>query len=312
MQLRALPVHGDEALALVRGDGSASLIDPGDATRTLVDPDPAVTLRERTLNTTTGAKTAEPIGATLVRLDGQRFEVVSDGRGGWTLADGEATEPEPVERLMGWLAEPTVERWVSSDEGPMRPGHIDLHVAGQDVTYRIDPGSGRGSRSDLDGVFRLPPEVVAALDVELRARTVIPLTLKQIDRVEVIDEGGASGGQASGGVLRRLEDGRYDAGTTGLSVERVAQVMDVLAGLRAERFASEPAATPNAADERGGYRIVAASDDVYDLIRTEAGTWRLDGPNGAKRWFTLSDVDASLLASPREAPDAAQRRPLDD
>ena len=193
----------------------------------------------------------------------------------------------------------------------MRPNPIDLYVAGQDVTYRVDPESAVASRSDLVGAFRLPPEVVAVLCAELRARTVIPLTLEQIDRVELVGSGIASGsdppgggGGASGGVLRRLGDGRYDAGTTGMSVERVARVMDVLAGLRADRFVSEPAPAPTAA----GYRVVAISDDVYHLIKTEAGTWRLAGPDGSVRWFTLSDADASVLASPRESPGAPPRR----
>ena len=274
-------------------------------------------LRERRLNAAAGLKADALTGATLTRSGGERVEIVPDGRGGWTLADGEAAEAEPVERLMDWLTEPTVERWASSGNGPTETDQIDLYVAGQDVTYRVDPGSGQGSRSDLDGVFELPPEVAVLLDSELRARTAIPLTLEQIDRVEVIDEskasggggeasgggGGASGGLASGRVLRRLADGRYDSGTTGMSVERAARVMDVLAGLRAERYVSEPAAASTApGPEAGGYRVVAATGEAYRLLGSGEGIWRFDDPDGATRWLTLSDADATLLASPREGP----------
>ena len=78
--------------------------------------------------------------------------------------------------------------------------------------------------------------------------------------------------------------------------------MDVLAGLRAERFEAAPA-TASSVPEGGGYRVIAGSGEVYELAVSVKGRWCIREPGGAVRCFTLSDEDEAVLNSPLNKPE---------
>ncbi|MEM7627536.1 MAG: DUF4340 domain-containing protein [Planctomycetota bacterium] len=236
---------------------------------------PVVTLRDRMLPASTPLDVVR-----LERDDAHEFVFVRENDGRWSLEGADAEwEAVAFSRLQDWLEAPRVAEWTARSELPRGP-IARLSTGSDRPAYVVNVDQNLGQRTDLPGVFRLPPEVGPLLAREYRRRMLLPVRADEIRRV-VVWSGReavttAEEDPASGTVVRRGEDGApLDANGRALpDPEGWTPLFSHLAGLSAKRyFEGRPDESP--ADLL--IRLETADGRTHTLEHFEAGRWSFDG-----------------------------------
>jgi hypothetical protein len=255
---------------------------------------PVITLRNRNLPT---GGTIESVR--LQRDDGQVF-LFEHQEDRWSLADAEASdwEDEAFQQLLDWLEAPRVESWTAMPELPRGP--IARLSLGQDrPAYVVNVEQGLGQRTDLPGVFRLPPGTTALFRGEYRPRLLLPFKARQIEEVKlhppsatVADEG--PGANSDSPIITRDSQGILKVnGQAAADPAMAAGLLDTLAGLQAKRYRPAPESPPSPPTSGDGWRfeIRTRGDGSFILQRDANGLWRLD----QRSFFLAEDTDTKLI-----------------
>ena len=259
-----LAVRENEAVAaLVGGDVLAPLLAP------------VVTLRDRALPATPPLSEVR-----LQRDDGHEFVFVQGSDNGWDLVEaaGQAWELVAFDRLRQWIESPRVVAWTAMSELPRGP-IARLSTGPDQPAYVVNVDQNLGQRTDLPGVFRLPPDIGPLLAHEYRSRMLLPVAAEDITRVQVWSAARAQAfaqtAPPPNAAIQQNAGGAWvsNDGTPLASPERWSALPRDLAGLSAKRyFEGRPDESPAdlvlQIETRGG--------DTHTLIHFEAGRWAFD------------------------------------
>lgn len=248
---------------------------------------PVVMLRDRVLSTTT------PLGVVqLKRDDGYDFVFSPSPDGSWVLENaGQEWEAVAFDRLRRWVESPRVTEWTALSELPRGP-IARLSTGPDQPAYVVNVDQNLGQRTDLPGVFRLPPEIAPLMAHEYRKRMLLPFTAEQISGVNIgrLPSIGDDPTLILGKVVvKRAEDGGFGLNDQPIENAAAAEFFKALAGLRAKRFHTPPSPQERELPVKS-YAIQTVDGQTFWLLRLDNGLWKLND-----RFFYLDQTtDATL------------------
>lgn len=289
----------DDVVLAVRESEAVAALVPSEQLAPLLAP--VVQLRDRALPPSDLAS-LETIR--LTRDDGHEFRFGQRTPGRWRLENteyaeggsrdgtGGGWESGAFDRLMEWLQAPRVEAWTSMSELPRGP-ITRLSTGPEKPAYVVNTDQHLGQRTDLPGVFHLPPEISVLLAGEYRLRNVLPAQTKAISRVTL----GLAGQDplappVQQAVVQLGEDGVYqDAdGQRYGDQQKAAALFRKLSQLRVKRY------LPALADGQRQtpikvFELETDGGKTHRLLRYNQGVWSIDG----ERYFYLDvETDRAL------------------
>lgn len=255
--LRVYPLHNDQGYGVLRNHETTMY---RVATAHLASVfEPAVSLRERTaLNVSADQLTRLAI----THEDGRAYVFErqqgpdpaapattgpATAQGGtWTLMGQEQFESVAFQELLDDLLPLRTQRWLETGPQPRDSRPPSSPAGGGALTVAIETADGHHHAVSVDTAghtgsiaagpahetqwFELSQELVGQLSAEFRLRNIVPLTVQDIEAIEVIREDGAVR-------VGRDETDRYVAQSQ-IQIDQAAagQLFDTVAGLRVDRF----------------------------------------------------------------------------
>ncbi len=261
----------DVVLAVRENEAVAALV-PRDQVAPLLAP--VVTQRDRRL---------PEVGAIqelrLTRDDGEAFGFTREGID-WVPQNPDFTadwEADRFTELGQWVHSPQVESWTALSELPRGP--IARLSLGEDrPAYAVNVDQNLGQRTDLPGVFQLPPAVAALFAEEYRQRLLLPYRPEQITRVELgIEPFAEYDAPPAAAVVRRDAQGVFvDAQDQRYADQNeCATLLNALAGLSAKRFIP-PLPEGQRQTPIKFWQLQTADGQTHRLRRYNQGVWSLD------------------------------------
>lgn len=277
--------------------------------------EPLITLRDRTV---LALSLDQIVRMELTRADGTTYVWVRDGdrpsiRGNssgdqpatqpvalppegrpWRLVGHDKFEEEALDRLLAYLSPLSAEHWIAhqAQAPPLKASEILTvqttegvsHTIRFDTTHAIawlNDQAQQGTR------FQVSSGLVKLLTSELRHRTVLPLTVAEIDQVILT---GAHGSMT----IARNADGQYvDMVGHGVDQSAAAALYDTLAGLRVHRFVADPSVLtiqpqPTSEDDQRLTLDIRTKDGrSFSLVLPKLPGHETTATLG-DQWFTLS------------------------
>lgn len=287
----------DDVLLAVREREAVASLVPRDQLAPLLAP--VVQLRDRAL------PPSDLAALDMIRLkrdDGHefRFDQVSPGQ--WLLngddpgVDSAGWESGAFDRLTDWLKEPRVAAWTALSELPRGP-IARLSTGPEKPAYVVNVEQHLGQRTDLPGVFRVPPDISALLAGEYRLRFVIPPGAGKVTAAAI----GLAGDDptappARQAVVQLGDDGVYrDAdGNRYGDQHNAAGLLRTLSDLRVKRYIPELPAEQRQRPIKV-FELRTDRGETHRLMRYNQGAWSVDG----QRYFYL-DVETDRALTDKE------------
>ncbi|MEM8738007.1 MAG: DUF4340 domain-containing protein [Planctomycetota bacterium] len=271
----------EDVLLAVRENESVAALVPREQLAPLLAP--LITLRDRTL-----PPPSEPITAVRLTRDDQHeflFEKQATGNaagspdaGAWTLSQDPPGpwEEESFARLLAWLETPLAQAWTPLPELPRGPT-ARLSLGPDRPAYTVSVDQNLATRTDLPGVFRLPPGTAERFAAEYRDRLILPLRSEEIASVQVAgsaEPDPLSPAGPRGVTLRRGDDGVFRNGRDERYEPQAdaAAVFNAFAGFTAKRILDLPPDAPRAAPVRT-FTLETSAGESLTLRRGANGVW---------------------------------------
>ncbi|MBH07075.1 MAG: hypothetical protein CMJ20_12215 [Phycisphaeraceae bacterium] len=214
----------------------------------------------------------------------------------WVLEGQDRFESGALDELLSTLLPLQAERW--HDKPASSPQALTINLAttqGGKADIRIDPQSRIGLvTGDLDGTFEyqgfeISQDLYERLKAEFRYRTVLEMTIDQINQVTI---------EAANGRLTIAKDdaGQYTS-DTGRRIDQAGAgiLFDTLAGLRAVRFI-EPSTGQPEPEQLARIRIETKDGHSHQCIVYSGGQSRI-----GKRWFIIDSQNMEKLTKDLES-----------
>jgi len=284
----------DDVFLAVREDEAVAALVPREQIAPLLDP--VVTLRNRRL-----PDAGEVPEIRLTRDDGEMFRFTQNN-GRWTPQNDDFTddwEAESFDQLAQWAQTPRVKSWTPRPELPRGP-IARLSLGDDRPAYAVNIEQNLGQRTDLPGVFRLPPEITALFAAEYRNRLLLPYRADQISRVElgIVPFDAAAVELPPVAVVMRADQGTYEtaAGQRYDNQAECAALYNLLAGLSAKRIV--PALLPEQRQTPIKFWQLDTDDgQTHRLLRYNQGVWSL---NDETYFFVDVETDRRLTQKDTE------------
>ncbi len=220
---------------------------------------------------------------TIRRPDGVVFEFAREQGSPWALRGFEKYEAGALAKLEEALFPLRAQSWQQvADFAPARKYEVSFG----DKTLTVDAENRTAAVNGVPGVFKVGDSVFTAVDAEFRDRTVLPLQVGDIASVKV--------GEVA---IRKDAAGRFVSDGVELDQAAAAGVFDVLAGLRAVRYAP-----PGEMGAQGGLvvEVNTTSGQTYVLTLVSAERVILApsrGHEGAMDVFSVEEATYAKLTA---------------
>lgn len=262
----------DDVVLAVRENETVAALIPRDQVAPLLAP--VVMLRDRRLPDAGSLNELR-----LTRDDGESFRFTKN-KDRWVPQNADFTddwEAQRFDELGRWLQAPFVESWTAQSALPRGPV-ARLSLGDDRPAYSINVDQNLGERTDLPGVFRLPPGITSLFAEEYRQRLLIPYRPDQITRVELGLEPLANStkklpqmavvSRSRQGIYQDAQGQRYDHQAD------CAALFNTLAGLSAKRII--PPLLPEQRQTPIKYwQLETADGQTHRLMRYNQGVWSL-------------------------------------
>ena len=194
--------------------------------------------------------------------------------GTWRLVGHEKFEQDALDDLIEKLLPLKAQRWLESTEAVSGYSVTIATAADTEHTIVIAPETRVTLAADVTETrFETPENLLAALDIEFRYRTILPMSTSDIASISVTNDGNIL-------TIEKNDDGDY-VGTEGEKIDESAAggLFDTVAGLRVKRYVSE-------LDTGQGtctIEVRTKDNNVHHLVLTPSGATLDD------QAFTLED-----------------------
>ncbi len=219
-----------------------------------------------------------------------------DEMGPWVLKGQDRFESGALDELLTALLPLQAEQWHHEPASVVQALTVDLATAqGAKVNLRIDPQSRVGHvTGDLDGAFEyqgfeINQDLYEKLKAEFRYRTVLEMTIDQINQVTIEGANGTL-------TIAKDEAGQYTSNEGRRIDQSGASILfDTLAGLRVLRFI-EPPTEQLELEQLARIHIEAKEGHSHQCIIYSDGQSRIDN-----RWFIIDSQNMAKLTKDLES-----------